>query len=62
MDCFEEEKEFEKFLKEEEYLKKVFLKRESVKNRTFSRKNFDRAHNVGRWTIKNYLFIIDIRL
>ena len=47
-DYFEEEKEFEKFLKEEEYLKKVFLKRESVKNRTFSRKNFDRAHNVGR--------------
>ena len=47
-DCFEEEKAFCKFLKEEEYLKKNILKRESVKNRTFSRKNFDRAHNVGR--------------
>ena len=43
---------FKKYLKEEEYLKKNILKRESVKNRTFSRKNFDRAHNVGRWVVK----------
>ena len=60
-DYFEEEKCL-KYLKEEEYLKKNILKRESVKNRTFSRKNFDRVHNGGRWTIKNYLIIIDIRL